>query len=138
MLLSRACEYGLLAVWYIARRPGVSYVPIREIAEENGISFHFLAKVLQTLTQKGILISYRGPNGGVALARPAAEISIAEVVDAIDGLTFREKCITGLPKCDDDSPCPLHREWSRIREEIYQMLEGRSIAQLSGHDGEDP
>ncbi|MFQ6103555.1 MAG: RrF2 family transcriptional regulator [Candidatus Glassbacteria bacterium] len=130
MLLSRACEYALLAVWYLAREPQMPYIPIKEIAKKNRISSYFLGKVLQKLTQKGILISYKGSKGGVALARPAEEIKIAEVVEVIDGLEFRQKCITGLPRCNDKKPCPLHQDWTRIREEIYQMLASKSIAQL--------
>ena len=130
MHLSRSCEYALLAVWHLARNSGSEYVLIRQIAEENGISFYFLSKVLHTLTQKGILVSHRGPRGGVALARPAEEIMIIEIVEAIDGLTFRQRCITGLPRCDDENPCPLHEEWKKIREEIDRMLSAKSVAQF--------
>jgi len=131
MLLSRACEYAMLAVWYLARHPDHAYVSVREIAEQNEISSHFLSKVLGTLTQKGIMVSLKGPKGGVALARPAEDIRVVEVVEAIDGLEFRRKCLTGLPKCDDENPCPLHDDWKRIREEIFRVFADRTIAELT-------
>jgi len=130
MRLSRSCEYALLAVWHLAKRKDSSYVSIREIADENGLSFFFLTKVLHTLTQRGILASLKGPKGGIALARPAEEIKIIDIVEVIDGLGFLEQCITGLPKCDEKNPCPLHNDWKRIREELYTMMAGKSVAQL--------
>ncbi|MCB0549642.1 MAG: Rrf2 family transcriptional regulator, partial [Phaeodactylibacter sp.] len=67
-VLSKGCVYGLRALLYIvSEKPREEYVNIREISEELDISFHFLTKTFQSLTQKGILRSYRGPNGGVTL-----------------------------------------------------------------------
>jgi Rrf2 family protein len=125
-----------LAIWHLARKTGSSYVSIREIAEESGISFYFLSKVLHTLTREGIMTSHRGPKGGVALARPAEDIMIIEIVEAIDGLSFREQCITGLPRCCDDTPCPLHDDWKRIREEFDRMLSNKSVAQFINEKAE--
>jgi Rrf2 family protein len=130
MLLSRACEYGIQAVLYLAKHREISYISIKEIAEHNNISFHFLGKILQTLTQKGILISYKGPKGGVQLAKSPKEITVLQVVEAIDGLDFFQKCVIGMPTCGDDAPCALHSKWGKIRQEIYEMLSRKSIARL--------
>ncbi|MDZ7265018.1 MAG: Rrf2 family transcriptional regulator [candidate division KSB1 bacterium] len=130
MLFSHACQYAMQAVLYLARQQSDSYVSIKEIAEKNNISFHFLVKILQKLTQQGILISYKGPKGGVSLAKPADQITPLEIVDAIDGLSFCNMCILGMPGCDEHHPCDLHHKWSRIREEIYEMLSEKSIAEL--------
>jgi len=130
MLLSRACEYGIQAVLYLAKHHEGSYISIREIAAKNHISFHFLGKILQRLTQKGLLISYKGPKGGVSLARSPQEITVLQVVEAIDGLAFRRKCIVGMPCCDQNHPCAFHEKWSKIRKEFGDMLDDKSIAQL--------
>lgn len=130
MLLSRACEYGIQAVLYLAKHHEVPYISIKEIAEKHNISFHFLGKILQRLTQKGLLTSYKGPKGGVSLARSPQEITILQVVEAIDGLEFLQKCIVGMPSCDNRNSCALHEEWSKIREEICKMLDDKSVAQL--------
>jgi len=131
MLLSRACEYAIQAVLYLAENHGKRYVPIKEISEKKDISFHFLGKILQVLTQHGILISSKGPKGGVHLAKDPDEINLLEIVDAIDGLDFlTTKCIIGTPGCDSNHPCALHEQWGPIRKQIYDMFSSKSIAQL--------
>ena len=95
MLLSRACEYGIQAVLYLAKHHDVPYISVKEIAEKHDISFHFLGKILQTLTQKGLLTSYKGPKGGVSLARSPQELTVLQVVEAIDGVEFLRKCVVG-------------------------------------------
>lgn len=116
---------------YVASLGKKEYVTITEISEKLDISFHFLTKVLQQLTEKKIMISYRGPTGGVALARPAKDIRLIEIVDAIDGSHLFESCIFGLPGCGNQTPCPLHTEWARIRERIQDMFQSTTLAALA-------
>jgi Rrf2 family transcriptional regulator, iron-sulfur cluster assembly transcription factor len=129
-MLSRTCEYAIQAVLYLAKKYDTPYVSVKAIAEQNNISFHFLGKILQTLTQQGLVISYRGPNGGVSLSRPPEEITVLQVVETIDGLEWLHGCIIGLPTCDETAPCALHQQWKHAREEIRTMLAGQNIAQL--------
>ncbi|MDX1740505.1 MAG: Rrf2 family transcriptional regulator, partial [Rhodothermales bacterium] len=123
MLLSRGCEYGLRAAIYVAHREEDSFVPIREISSELDISFHFLTKVLQQMNEASIVDSYRGPRGGVRLSRPASEISLKDIVMAIDGPGLFAECVLGLPGCGDQTPCPLHADWSIQRERLGRMLD---------------
>ena len=85
---------------------------------------------MQTLTQKGLLTSYKGPKGGISLARSPQELTVLQVVEAIDGVEFLQKCVVGMPSCGGDHPCALHDKWFSIREGIYAMLADKSIAQL--------
>jgi Rrf2 family protein len=130
MLLSRACEYAIRAVLYLAKHQDGAYVSVKEIAEQTDVSFHFLGKILQTLTQKGLLISYKGPKGGIQLAKSPDEITVFQVVEAIDGLNVLKQCVLGLPNCGEGKPCALHDQWGPIRAEIADMFQGKSIAQL--------
>jgi len=130
MIFSRACEYAIQAVLYLARQKNDSFVSIKEIADKTDISFHFLGKILQKLTQQGLLNSYKGPRGGVSLAKPAQKITPLDIVEAIDGLDFCYKCVVGLPECNEQHPCDLHYKWSQIRQDICDMLSGKSIAEL--------
>jgi Rrf2 family protein len=130
-LLSKRCEYGIRAVLYLATREGNSYVPIREISERLGVSFHFLTKVLQDLTDAGLMHSFRGPNGGVALAQPASQVSMAEIVQTLEGPGLFEACILGLPNCGEARPCPMHAHWSGIRASLHQMFSGITVADLA-------
>lgn len=130
-LLSKRCEYGIRAVLYLATRAGNSYVPIREISERLGVSFHFLTKILQDLTDAGMMQSFRGPNGGVVLARPASQLSMAEIVQILEGPDLFEACILGLPNCGEARPCPMHQHWSGIRADLRQMFSGITVADLA-------
>jgi Rrf2 family transcriptional regulator, iron-sulfur cluster assembly transcription factor len=127
MLLSRSCEYGLRAALYLAGRRDRSFVPIRTISDSLGTPYPFLAKIAQALIGAGLLTSVRGPNGGVALARPASEITLQDVVLALDGPAVFTECVLGLPGCGDRQPCPLHAEWATARERLRRMFAGATL-----------
>lgn len=114
-MISQSCRYGIHAALFLAHGDRAAFTPIREISERVGVSSYFLTKVLQHLTQEGILRSRRGPKGGVALKRPPAQVTLKELIVAIDGPEFFEACVLGLPGCGRLKPCPLHEEWSVVR-----------------------
>jgi Rrf2 family transcriptional regulator, iron-sulfur cluster assembly transcription factor len=132
MLLSKSCEYGIRASLYLAvhGRPG-EYVSIGDVSRELGISFHFLTKILQTLTQAGLMQSFRGPRGGVALARQADRITLKEIVLALDGPGIFRECVLGLPGCGDRKPCPLHDQWAATRHQVHQMFAAATLAEVA-------
>ncbi len=131
MLLSKSCVYALRASLYLASKNENGYIPIREMSEKLDISFHFLTKILQQLTSEGMLESYKGPNGGVRLTRSGEEISLMEVVLAIDGDYMLTECAFGLPGCGVMKPCPIHEKWAETRDNIKYMLESTSLTELS-------
>jgi Rrf2 family transcriptional regulator, iron-sulfur cluster assembly transcription factor len=130
MVFSKACTYGILATLYIARESGktAGYVSIGKMSKELHISFHFLTKILQELTTAGLLTSMKGPKGGVALKRDAKNISLLDVVVAIDGMKVFQECILGLPGCGNDDPCPIHDDWGGIREQLFQTFRKKTLA----------
>lgn len=130
MLLSKSCVYGVQAAIYMASLPRNEYVSIQEIAGKLNISFHFLTKVLQNLTQAGLLVSYRGPNGGVALARHSSAISLADVIDAIDGSDIFNECLFGLPGCGVADPCPAHENWTTMRSRLHHLCTTLTLEEL--------
>ena len=137
MLLSNGCEYGLRAALYLASLEDNSleeenYVSIRQISEALDISPSFLTKVLQQLTKAGLMQSLRGPKGGVAMARPAGEILIKDLVVAIDGPALFRECVLGLPGCGEEKPCPLHDSWASERGRLERLFERMSLADLAG------
>jgi Rrf2 family protein len=131
MILSNTCNYAIRAVSYVASDRSRQFVPIREISENLDISFHFLTKILQTLTQHQILISFRGPRGGVALARSPETIMLMEIVLAIEKPDIFEKCILGLDNCGDNQPCPLHNHWINIRNHIRDLFNRTSLKDIA-------
>ena len=133
-LLSKSCVYGIRAAIYLAfdsEEENASFIPISKIAKDLNISGHFLTKILQQLTSKDILNSFRGPRGGVKLNRPSSEIKLIEIVDAIDGLKIFEECALGLDGCGNYEPCPIHFQWSSQREQLKEVFETESLDKLS-------
>lgn len=131
MLLSKSCVYGLRASLFLATMDEKDYMPIREISEKLDISFHFLTKILQQLTNAGLMESFRGPNGGVKLTRSATDINLLDIVEAIDGPELLTECALGLPGCGVDVPCPIHEKWAHTRDSIRVMLEHTSLTDMA-------
>lgn len=132
-LLPKSSEYGLRALLYMAGKAEgqQEYVNIREMSVQLDISFHFLTKILQDLTQAELLVSYRGPSGGVAFKTPPEQIMLSEVVRTLEGNDFFESCLLGLPGCGEKTPCPMHQFWAHIRAELKQEFESTSIAAMA-------
>lgn len=130
MLLSNACVYGLRASVYLASLSNDSYTSITKISDDLDISRHFLTKVLQQLTEAGILESMKGPKGGVRLVYSTDEVSLVEIVVAIDGMDILTECALGLPGCGSEKPCPIHDQWADARDEIRKMLNETSLKDL--------
>lgn len=131
MLLSKSCEYGLRAMLYLTALKQDDFVPISRISEALDISFHFLTKTFQKLTEAGLLASQRGPTGGVRLARPADRIYPRDVLIAIDGTDLFTECVLGLPECGNEMPCPLHDRWATERARLESLFGSMSLAELS-------
>lgn len=131
MLLSKSCVYGLKASLFLASAQDEGYISIREVSEQLEISFHFLTKVLQELTAAGLLESQKGPKGGVRLTRSGSEMSLYEIVEAIDGTELFTECALGLPGCGTAKPCPLHEKWGQTRDRIRGMLVNTNLAELA-------
>jgi Rrf2 family protein len=131
MIYSRSAEYAIRAFVYLASVPDAKYAMAKQIAAESDIPAHFLAKILQQLARKGFLRSSKGPTGGFCLRKPASEIALIDLVDAVDGLSDYQRCISGLAECNDAAPCGLHDSWIALKSRIIEYLEGTSIADVS-------
>jgi Rrf2 family protein len=130
MLLSNACVYGLRASVYLAAVSDDSYVSIKKISNDLDISHHFLTKVLQQLTSADLMESMKGPKGGVRLTHATDEVTLLEIVAAIDGMDILTECALGLPGCGTEKPCPIHEKWADTRDEIRKMLSRTSLQEL--------
>lgn len=130
-MLSSSCTYGLRAVVFLAAEGDGAFVPVRRIADTLSISPTFLSKVLHGLAGARLVETYRGPNGGARLARPADRISVRDVVAALDGPGLFTECMLGLPGCGEQKPCPMHRQWAAIRGEIERSMSAETIEELA-------
>jgi Rrf2 family protein len=131
VIFSKGCEYGVRAMAYLAARQSDDPCLVRDIAAQLNLPFSFLGKVVQMLRRSGLVNSYKGRRGGVSLARSADDITLLDVVGAIDGLNLSCACVLGPTNCSDDAPCPLHKYWTDIRERIVKMLTEQSLAEVA-------
>jgi len=130
--LSMNAVYGLRALMYIAaQREQEGYVSIRKISEDLDISFHFLTKILQTLTQHHVLHSQRGPAGGVALAKAPEQVTLLEILYILEGERYFSECFLGLPGCGEQQPCPVHDFWRHITLTMKEKFSHTTLAELS-------
>lgn len=131
MIYSRSAEYAIRAFVNLAQVPGGKYAMVKQIAEQEEIPAHFLAKILQQLARKGLLRSSKGPTGGFSLRVPADSISLLNLVEALDGLSEYSKCASGLAECNDEQPCGMHDSWKTLRSRIIEYLERTTIADVA-------
>lgn len=132
-MFSKACEYGIRAVIFIAWRSKDGQRPnVHDISEAIGSPEAFTAKVLQQLVGSGVVESMRGPAGGFCMSRQSMLTTmLSDVVQAIDGDNIFKGCGLGLPHCSEEMPCPVHNRFKSIREELRLMLESTPVASLS-------
>lgn len=133
--LSKKTDYALIALTYVAAlrdKPASA----REIAERHDIPVELLAKVLQRLAQRGVVRSQQGIHGGYLLARPAEHVTVAEVVEAIDGPLILTVCGTTDERCEQFAKCNIRDPLHRIRDRIIGALMACTIAELASDQGE--
>lgn len=129
--LSKKADYALLAMRHLAAQPGRESVPARELAEAYDIPAELLAKVLQRLVRGRLLASHQGIRGGYGLARPAATISVTDVIQAIDGPLTVTACSEDDHSCDQYAKCNIRDPLWRIKDRIVSALSSTSVADLA-------
>ena len=130
---TKRADYGLMAIHFIAVHDDLGAVNAKRIAEEFSIPQELMAKILQRLAKERLIVSQNGPKGGYVLSRRPAEISVGEVIRALEGPISIVSCLE-----DDDCPqmerCSLRRPVQKIQVAITQMLDSMSLAELTSED----
>ena len=137
-MFSKACEYGIRATIFIAWNTGKeNRVNLKEIATEIGSPEAFTAKILQQLVKAGLITSVKGAMGGFTLNTETAEtLKLSTLVAAIDGDSIYRSCGLGLKSCNAKEPCPMHKQFMVIREQLREMLENTPISDLTEDYGD--
>jgi Rrf2 family protein len=128
--LSKKADYALMAMKHLALNAERGASSAREIAEQYNIPVELLAKVLQRLVREGLLVSQQGTRGGYQLARPAAIISVADVIVAVDGPLTVTACATEEVSCDQYAMCSIRDPLWRIKDRIVAALATCSLAEM--------
>lgn len=130
--LSQTTGYALRAMRCL-QEPGGQPVLVESVADYTGIPRSYLSKLVHKLAKKGLVHARRGHHGGVVLAKPAAEITLEDLSEAIDGVAWRKRCLMGLAGCTDETPCVLHDYWKATLEEILIRLRSVTLADMCRH-----
>ena len=130
MQITRQADYALRAVLYLTRLDGSERAATSTIAENHRIPPSFLAKIISQLSIAGLLHTSRGARGGVTLAREPKEITLLEVVEAIDGPIQLNECVGGDGNCSFDNECPLRSVWCETQEKLVTRLKATTFADL--------
>jgi Rrf2 family protein len=129
--LSKKADYALIAMKHLALRGDRGSSSAREIAEQYDIPIELMAKVLQRLVQRNLLASHQGTRGGYELSRSPRQISVADVIQAIEGPVTVTACSTEDGQCEQYAKCNVRDPLWRVRERILAALGDCTIAELA-------
>ncbi len=129
MRLTKACQYGLIALRHATQRGRGEAFSLEEVAGATGLPAPYLAKILTRLVHAGLLDSSRGKRAGYALALAPEAVSLKRAVEALDGARALRGCLFSQSACSAERPCLLHAHWERARGALERQLAGTTLAQ---------
>lgn len=130
MQITRQADYAIRAVLYLSRQEPKKAIATSTIAREMKIPPSFLAKIISQLSIAGLLNTTRGAHGGVTLSRSVHDISLLEVVEAIDGPILLNDCVGDPGDCQFDGQCPLHDIWHDAQGKLVRQLHDTKFGAL--------
>jgi Rrf2 family protein len=115
----------------LATLPQSERASAQEIAARQNIPRPFLAKIVSQLSLAGLVVTYRGAGGGVALARPASQISLLQVIEALEGPIQLNRCLIDPQDCPQNGKCAVHDIWSQAQAELIELLHATTFSDLA-------
>ncbi|MGD9809446.1 MAG: Rrf2 family transcriptional regulator [Deferribacterales bacterium] len=131
MKVTRASDYAIRALIHMAHKPVGTTFMRSELASECDIPDSFLGKILQNLAKSEILSSERGKKGGFKVAKPTADITVYDIISAIEGDIALNKCIFDEDFCSLVHSCTAHSMWADIQDNLVEMLKSYTLAKLT-------
>ncbi len=128
--LSARGDYGLMFLKYLTTLKPGQYATVRTVAEEQGLPFKYLERVAAALVSSGIVVSREGQGGGYALAKPVAQIRLAEVLEALEGTLEPVTCTHDGTCCERQAACERKTGWQNVHSKLYQVLAQHSLADV--------
>jgi FeS assembly SUF system regulator len=129
--ITKATDYGILLLSHFARRPETVVLNAKDLAALTRIPLPMVGKILKTLAHAGLLESHRGARGGYTLKRPPDEISLTQVIHAIEGPVALTECGEGPGVCSLEWMCPIQSNWMRINEAVRHALTGVTLSDIA-------
>lgn len=132
MQITRQADYAARAILYLARYGRGERIATSQVAKEQKIPPSFLAKIISQLSVAGLLHTSRGAHGGISLAREPEQITLLEVIEAIDGPIQLNMCVEQHGACMFEENCPLQPVWHSAQSELVTRLKNTNFGQLAG------
>ena len=129
--VSKETDYGILLLALMAKDPAFARVSARELANESGVPFPMVSKILKQLARGGLLCSQRGPKGGYSLTRQAKRISVADVVTVLEGPLSITECIGHPGDCRQEPNCGVRGNWMVINKVLLEALSSVSLVEMT-------
>jgi len=133
--VSRKVDYALRAMIHLASLPPGARAPQQEVAARQDIPREFLAKILKTLADKGLVTALRGPHGGVAIARAPEQVSFLEVIEAVEGPVVLNLCLDQQQGCTKGATCTMQSVWRAGQERMLDVYRTTMLASLVPQEG---
>src|SRR5438876_3937625 len=131
MIFSSTTEYAIRGLTELASRSNGCTMLLDQLVTGTTLPRDFMAKIFQRLVKARILTSAKGRGGGFTLARPAHDITLMTIVEAIEGPKPLDGCVVGLERCNDDMPCPQHDLYKPIRQRLKDYMNTTTLADLA-------
>jgi len=136
--MTRLADYGILLLTLLARDRDRSMRSARELAAQSRLPLPTVSKILKTLARNGLLEAHRGARGGFLLAKAPEQVSVAEVVAALEGPIGITECTVHPGVCGVERLCPVRTNWKRINHAVLEALKGISLAEMARPLSFDP
>lgn len=131
---SKKTEYGLIALSYLSTLDNNSLANVSEIAESSEIPRELLAKILSELVKAGLAVSYSGPTGGFRLAKPAHQVSLADVISALEAKSAIIHCVADSSCCDRTETCRIRTPISKVKRQVEMIFQATTLKDIvDGH-----
>jgi Rrf2 family protein len=130
MIYSATTEYAIRALAHMATLEPGERILARDLAAATAVPRQFLGKILHRLARQGMLDSAKGRGGGFRFSRPAEQITLADLVEVVEGKDIMRLCVLGLDDCNDSQPCPMHDQWKVFRERLKTRVHSATLADL--------
>ncbi len=138
MNFSRECEYAVRGMVALAGASPRQVLTLQEVAARDGLPPGFLSKIFQKLVRHGLIQSHRGVQRGYTLAHPAPEITLRQILEAIEGPDLLDRCVFSHRRCGEEGQCLIHPYWRRVRGDVTKLFEEVSLRDLAASAARAP
>jgi len=130
--ISKLTDYGIVLLARFAKEPVGTTLTAREMSESTALPHPVVSKMLKTLAGAELLQSHRGAKGGYSLARDPERVTVADILEALEGPLALMECSAGPGHCEQESSCGVREPWQRINRSVQAALEAMTLAELAG------